>query len=99
MKTKKINYIYSQTGQCAAINFLLPNAQKLFNKQTKKKKKNYSRIYLISFISISIKMKRMQVFFEIKLHFFQTASFFLTFNFALQFANFTYIIKYTECLI
>ena len=30
---------YSQTGQCAATHFLLPNAQKLFNKQRKKRKK------------------------------------------------------------
>ena len=64
----------SQTGQCAATHFLLPNVQKLFHKQTKKKKKKYSRIYLIPFKSVSIKMK--QVFFEIKLHVLQTATFF-----------------------
>ena len=92
--------MYSQTGQCAASHFLPPNAQKLFNKQTKKrKKKNYSRIYLISLKSVSIKIKRIQVFFDIKLHVLQTASFFLTFNFALQLANFAYIMKYTERLI
>ena len=78
--------------------FLPPNAQKLFNKQIKKRKKNYSRIYLISLKSVSIKIKRIQVFFDIKLHVLQTASFFLTFNFALQPANFAYIIKYTERL-
>ena len=52
MKTKKINYIYSQTGQCAAIHFLLPNAQKLFNKQTKKKEKKLLQdlSYLISYL-------------------------------------------------
>ena len=30
--------MYSQTGQCAATHFLPPNVQKLFNKQTNKKK-------------------------------------------------------------
>ena len=66
----------SQTGQCIAIHFLLPNAQKLFNKQAKKKKKNYFRIYLIPFKSVSIKMKQIQIFFKIKLQVFPT-----TFNF------------------
>ena len=70
----------------------------LINKQKKEKKKNYSRIYLISLKSVSIKIKRIQVFFDIKLHVLQTASFFLTFNFALQPANFAYIMKYTERL-
>ena len=31
--------MYSQTDQCAATHFLLPNVQKLFNKQIKKRKK------------------------------------------------------------
>ena len=75
---------YSQTGQCAATHFLLPNAQKLFNKQTKKrKKKNYSMIYHISLKSVSIKIKRIQVFLDIKLHVLQTTSFFLTLPFNL----------------
>ena len=70
----------------------------LINKQKKEKKKNYSRIYLIFLKSVSIKIKRIQVFFDIKLHVLQTASFFLTFNFALQPANLAYIMKYTERL-
>ena len=31
--------MYSQTGQWATTHFLLPNAQRLFNKQTKKRTK------------------------------------------------------------
>ena len=68
------------------------------NQKKEKKKKNYSSIYLISLKSASIKIKRIQVFFDIKLYVLQTASFFLTFNFALQPANFAYIMKYTERL-
>ena len=83
---------YSQAGQSKVIYFLPPNTQRLFNKQTKKEK-NYSRIYLISFKNVNIKMKQIQVFFKIKLHVRQTALFFKTFNFALQLANFTYIVN------
>ena len=89
--------MYSQTGQCAATHFLPPNVQKLFNKQTKKRKKKITPGF-ISLKSVSIKIKRIQVFFDIKLHVLQTASFFLTFNFAFQPANFAYIMKYTERL-
>ena len=65
--------MYSQTGQCAATHFLPPNVQKLFNKQTNKKKLLQDLSYIFK---KCIKIKQIQVFFDIKLHVLQTASFF-----------------------